>query len=69
MNKSRYRRNINANTTGKFHTLCTDSQTGEVIEEQLVEAINSVEAEARAYANCHENDPGNQDLSVKVISE
>ncbi len=50
----------------KYSTRCVDSGTGEVILEKDFEAINSSEAESRAFLNCSKISGKTKNLNVTV---
>jgi hypothetical protein len=50
----------------KYNTKCMIKETGSVISEHVFEAINSDEAEARAYLNCVKENKNRRNVYVKV---
>ena len=50
----------------KYETQCIMKETGSVISQKIFEAINSDEAEARAYLNCVKENKNKRNVFVKV---
>jgi hypothetical protein len=53
-------------TAKKYETTCILNDTNTVISEQIYEAINKKEAEARAYLNCVKENSNNRNVKVTV---
>lgn len=50
----------------KYETQCILEDTGSVISRRVFEAINSDEAEARAYLNCVKENNNKRNVFIKV---